>query len=450
MSEPIVSKPIERTPNTVETDSSLSMTSSMSKIVTLRNQFPSLSRIHHESGKQVAYLDGPAGSQVPLSVIEAISEYYLHHNANSAGNFATSRETNLVLQQSLEAACDWFGGNDVSECFFGANMTTITLSVSRALARTWNRGDRIIVTQLDHDANVTPWHLAANDAGAICETVPVHIPDTTLDEDVFRQRLSGGAKLVAFTAASNSVGTANSIARLTQIAHEFGAEVYVDAVHWAPHRLIDVLSWDVDYCVCSAYKFFGPHVGMFWGRKERLQELSPYKLRASPATGPGKWMTGTQNFAAIAGVKAAIDYMASISSLSPKFTESLSRRERLRLAFELVESYEKGLLKQLITGLKTIPQVTVFGITEESRFQDRVPTVVFDVAGFTSSEVTSLLDQRGIYCWHGHYYAIDICNALGQSERGMVRVGILHTNTAEEIDRLLHAIREIADLAKSK
>lgn len=421
-----------------------------SKFEELRLSFPSLSRVHETSGERVAYLDGPAGSQVPSQVISAITDYYLHHNANSAGNFPTSRETNLIMQNALEAACDWFGGSDPTECFFGANMTTITLSFSRALSRTWNRGDRILVTQLDHDGNVTPWRLAATDAGVECETIRVNTPEATLDEDDFRQKLKGGVKLVAFTAASNSVGTSNQVSRLTSLAHEFGAEVYVDAVHWAPHRLIDVLSWNVDYCVCSAYKFFGPHVGLLWGRKDRLQELVPYKLRASPSVGPGKWMTGTQNFAAIAGVKAAIDYIASIGRVSSNFEVGMTRREMLQLAFSLIESYEKGLLKQLMAGLKSIPGITVFGITEESRFDQRVPTVVFDVAGFTSSEVTTRLGELGIYCWHGHYYAIDICDALGQSERGMVRVGILHTNTSEEIERLLKALREIAASAKSK
>lgn len=414
----------------------------------LRQSFPSLSRIHDaSSGEHVVYLDGPAGSQVPMQVIQAISDYYLHHNANSAGNFPTSRETNLILQETLEAACDWFGGTDTSECFFGANMTTITMSFSRALSRTWNRGDRILVTQLDHDGNVTPWRLAAKDVGAECETIRVNLPEATLDEDDFRRKLQGGVKLVAFTAASNSVGTANEIPKLAALAHEYGAEVYVDAVHWAPHRLIDVIKWDVDYCVCSAYKFFGPHVGLFWGRKNRLEELTPYKLRASPSVGPGKWMTGTQNFAAIAGVKAAIDYIASIGSSSPGIPGELTRRQKLRSAFELIESYEKGLLIQLMAGLKSIPGITIFGITEESRFGQRVPTVVFDVAPYTSSEVTTRLSELGIYCWHGHYYAIDICDALGQSDRGMVRVGILHTNTSEEIDRLLIALRSMAQSA---
>lgn len=421
-----------------------------SKFEGLRQSFPSLARIHEASGRQVAYLDGPAGSQVPSQVINAISDYYLNHNANSAGNFPTSRETNQIMQEALEAACDWFGGSDASECFFGANMTTVTFSVSRALARTWNRGDRILVTQLDHDGNVTPWRLAASDVGAVCEAIRVNIPEATLDEDDFRQKLRGGVKLVAFTAASNSVGTSNQVAKLTALAHEFGAEVYVDAVHWAPHRLIDVLKWGVDYCVCSAYKFFGPHVGLFWGKRNRLQELVPYKLRASPSVGPGKWMTGTQNFAAIAGVKAAIDYMASIGQLNAQYADGMTRREMLRLAFDSIEAYEKSLLTQLMTGLKSIPGITVFGITEESRFHERVPTVVFDVAGFTSSEVTTRLAEFGIYCWHGHYYAIDICDALGQSERGMVRVGILHTNTSEEMERLLNALREIAASATSK
>lgn len=420
-----------------------------SRFQKLRQSFPSSSRVHDAStGSSVVYLDGPAGSQVPLQVIQAISDYYLHHNANSAGNFPTSRETNLILQETLEAACDWFGGTDTSECFFGANMTTITMSFSRALSRTWNRGDRILVTQLDHDGNVTPWRLAANDVGAECETIRVKLPEATLDEDDFRRKLQGGVKLVAFTAASNSVGTSNDIPKLAALAHEYGAEVYVDAVHWAPHRLIDVIKWDVDYCVCSAYKFFGPHVGLFWGRKNRLEELKPYKLRASPSVGPGKWMTGTQNFAAIAGVKAAIDYIASIGNSAPNSTSELTRREKLRSAFELIEAYEKGLLIQLMAGLKSIPGITIFGITEESRFGQRVPTVVFDVAPYTSSEVTTRLSELGIYCWHGHYYAIDICDALGQSDRGMVRVGILHTNTSEEIDRLLIALRNIAQSEK--
>lgn len=418
------------------------------KFQEIRQSFPSLSRVHDASrGELVVYLDGPAGSQVPMQVIQAISDYYLHHNANSAGNFPTSRETNLILQETLEAACDWFGGTDTSECFFGANMTSITMSFSRALSRTWNRGDRILVTQLDHDGNVTPWRLAANDVGAECETIRVSLPEAILDEDDFRKKLQGGVKLVAFTAASNSVGTANEIPKLAALAHEYGAEVYVDAVHWAPHRLIDVIDWDVDYCVCSAYKFFGPHVGLFWGRKNRLEELTPYKLRASPSKGPGKWMTGTQNFAAIAGVKAAIDYIASIGTSDPSSPSKMKRREKLRSAFELIESYEKGLLLQLMAGLKSIPEITIFGITEESRFGQRVPTVVFDLAPYTSSEVTTRLSDLGIYCWHGHYYAIDICDALGQSDRGMVRVGILHTNTSEEIDRLLSGLRNIAQSA---
>ncbi|XZE21291.1 cysteine desulfurase-like protein [Pirellulaceae bacterium SH449] len=415
-----------------------------SRFETLRKSFPSLSRVDSVTGKPVVYLDGPAGSQVPQQVIDAISDYYLHHNANSAGMFPTSRETNAILGEALAAAVDWFGGSDENECFFGANMTTITLAFSRALSRTWGSGDRVLVTQLDHDGNVTPWQLAARDVGAECDAVRVNESDATLDEDDFLKKVKLGPKLVAFTAASNSVGTANQIQRLTDIAHQYGSEVYVDAVHWAPHRLIDVREWDVDYCVCSAYKFFGPHVGMFWGRKKRLEDLIPYKLRASPAIGPGKWMTGTQNFAAISGVRAAIDYMASIGDEPTDVVVSVSRRERLKRSFELIESYELGLLTRLIAGLKAIDGITVFGITDEDRFGQRVPTVVFDVAKAPSAEVAKKLGEAGIFCWHGHYYAIDICEALGQSGRGMVRVGILHTNTSAEIDRLLEELRAIA------
>jgi cysteine desulfurase family protein (TIGR01976 family) len=410
---------------------------------TLRNSFPSLSRVDTATGKPVVYFDGPAGSQVPRQVIDAISDYYLHHNANSAGLFPTSRETNAILADALSAAVDWFGGTDENECFFGANMTTITLGFSRALSRTWRAGDRVLVTQLDHDGNVTPWRLAARDAGAECDVVRVNVPEATIDEDDFLKKVKLGPKLVAFTAASNSVGTANQIAKLTELAHQFGAEVYVDAVHWAPHRLIDVREWDVDYCVCSAYKFFGPHVGMLWGRKKRLEDLVPYKLRASPAVGPGKWMTGTQNFAAISGVRAAIDYIASIGDEQTDTNVAMSRRTRLKRSFELIESYEQGLLTKLIAGLKSIEGITVFGITDQDRFGQRVPTVVFDVAKAPSAEIAKKLGEAGIFCWHGHYYAIDICDALGQAERGMVRVGILHTNTSAEIDRLLEELRAI-------
>ncbi len=407
----------------------------------LRQQFPSLSRLDTTSGQPVVYLDGPAGSQVPRQVIDAISNYYLHHNANSAGMFATSVETVELMQGAHRAAADWFGADRPEECIFGANMTTLTLAFSRALSKTWQPGDRIVVTHLDHDGNISPWMLAAQDAGAEVVQVSVNLADATLDENDFEAKLNSRTKLVAFTAASNSVGSVTNIARLTELAHRHGAEVYIDAVHWAPHRLIDVAAWNVDYCVCSAYKFFGPHIGMLWGRLERLEELTAYKLRPAPAHSPGKWMTGTQNFAAIAGVKAAIDYVASIAELLPGSNASyMLRRERLRLAFQAIQSYETELVERLIDGLKSMKHVKVFGITDRACLDRRVPTVAIAIRNLPSREAASRLSQRGIYCWHGHYYAVDIAAALGQFEEGMIRLGILHMNTIQEVERTLTEI----------
>lgn len=403
----------------------------------LRAQFPSLSRIDPHTGRPVIYLDGPAGSQVPESVIQAISGYYRNHNANYAGKFASSQETVAIMQQAHQAAADWFGTSEPRECIFGANMTTLTLAFSRALSRTWQAGDRVLVTELDHDANVTPWILAARDVDVEVVKVKVNPIDATLDEADFQSKLNERTKLVAFTAASNSVGSATNISKLTRLAQSFGAEVYVDAVHWAPHRLIDVQAWGVDYCVCSAYKFFGPHVGMLWGRLERLEQLAAYKLRPSPAQCPGKWMTGTQNFAAIAGVQAAIDYLASIGSTISSASDQTDRRQNLSVAFSAIQEYETELARRLLDGLRQISHIQVYGITESSRIGERVPTVVLTVDNLPSAQAAARLADRGIFCWHGDYYAVDICEALGQSQHGMVRLGILHINTADEIERTL-------------
>ncbi len=415
----------------------------------LRSRFPSLARLSPDGGAPVIYLDGPAGSQVPVSVIEAISNYYLRHNANSGGQFATSLETNELIAAAHRAAADWFGASDPRECIFGANMTTLTMGFSRAISKTWKPGERIVVTELDHDGNVTPWTLAAADAGVEVATVRLDPSDATLDIDDFRRKVTEGTRLVALTCASNSVGSKPPIEELIAIAHAVGAEVYLDAVHYAPHGLIDVQAWQADYCVCSAYKFFGPQVGMLWGRLERLEGLTAYKLRPAPQHPPGKWMTGTPNFAAIAGVVAAIDYIASIGQRledeSPNGGQSVSssRRRALQTAFDAIEVYERGLLERLLAGLQSIEGVTVYGITDPARFSLRVPTVACTLADLPATKVAQALGQQGIFCWDGNYYAVDVCRALGQSEQGMVRFGLLHTNTTEEIDRTLAAISRV-------
>lgn len=406
----------------------------------LRGKFPALQRQH--GSRSVVYLDGPAGSQVPQSVIDAISNYYLHHNANRSGKFDTSRETDQSMSYAHRAGADWFGTSDQDEVVFGANMTTLTFSFSRALARTWNSGDRIVVTKLDHDGNVTPWRMAARDVGVEVDQVDVNPVDATLDMHHLEQLVRPGVRLVAVTAASNSVGSKTNIRRITELAHSVGAEVYVDAVHFAPHCLIDVRQWQADYCICSAYKFFGPHVGMLWGRRQRLEELTPYKLRPAPQHTPGKWMTGTQNHAAICGVAAAIDYIASIGRQLAQ-DDQLPRRAALQAAFAAIVEYETLLLKRLLDGLQQNARVKIFGITQESQFGQRVPTLALNVQGFTSSEVATALAARGIYCWHGDYYAVDVCAALGQQPNGMVRLGLMHTNTLEEVDYTLQALESL-------
>lgn len=410
----------------------------------LRHQFPALARQHN--GQSVIYLDGPAGSQVPQSVINAISNYYCHHNANRAGQFATSHETDALMHDAHAAAAAWFGTSDPSETIFGANMTTLTFQFSRALSREWSPADTVVVTQLDHDANVSPWRLAAADRGAQVRTVRVNPTDATLDLQDFAAALESRPKLVAVTAASNSVGTRTPIKDLIAMAHAAGAEVYVDAVHYAPHALIDVEAWQADYVVCSAYKFFGPHVGLLYGRSQRLAELQAYKVTPAPNAAPGKWMTGTQNHAAICGVTAAIDYLCSIgrSLLNPEPGSNnpaqADRRTALVAAMAAIETYERSLLVPLIDGLMKTPNVKVFGITDPARMHERVPTLALAVEGLPSMEVAKRLGDQGIYCWHGHYYAIAICEALGQSQHGMVRLGLMHTNTLEEVERTLAAL----------
>lgn len=405
----------------------------------LRKQFPAMARV--QSGQPVVYLDGPAGSQVPLSVIDAIGNYYRYHNANRSGQFPTSHETDQLMADAHCAAAAWFGGDDPKEIVFGANMTTLTFQFSRAHARTWQPKDTIVVTRLDHDANVSPWRLAAADRGVTLRTVEVRREDATLDEDDFARALELEPRLVAVTAASNSVGSRTPIARLAAMAHQAGAEVYIDAVHLAPHALLDAAAWNADYIVCSAYKFFGPHVGMLWGRHQRLEELEAYKVQPAPDRSPEKWMTGTQNHAAICGVTAAIDYVCSLGRQLAN--PSVTRREALTQAMTAIESYERELVTRLISGLQQIPKVRVFGITHPSQFDRRVPTVALTVDGIPSSSVAARLSQHGIYCWHGHYYAIAICDALGQSANGMVRLGLMHTNTVEEVDRTLEALQTI-------
>jgi cysteine desulfurase family protein (TIGR01976 family) len=343
-----------------------------------------------------------------------------------------------MLDESHRAVADLLGSSDPATIVFGANMTTLTFALSRALARTWRTGDEVIVTHLDHDANVTPWVLAARDVGASVFHVPIRPQDCALDLPALYDRLSSRTKLVGVGCASNAVGTVNPVAEICRAAHAVGALVFLDAVHYAPHALIDVAGWDADFVVCSAYKFFGPHVGALWGRRELMERIAPYKLRPAPNDLPGRWMTGTQNQECIAGTMAAVDYLASIGrSLVPAVS---TRREALTIAFSAIGRYERELTSALLRGLGDLPQVRVWGIRDTNRMTERLPTVSFTHARLSPVEVADALAEQGIFVWHGNFYALPLTEALGLEPDGMVRVGLLHYNTPEEVDRLLQVL----------
>ena len=405
----------------------------------VRQQFPALSR--EIDGQTAAYFDGPGGTQVPAGVIDAISDYLSRCNANVGGPFATSRESDMVLDEVHQAMADFVGATDPDTIAFGPNMTTLTFALSRSLARTLQAGDEIIVTRLDHDANVSPWVLAARDAGATVRKVEIRPADCTLDMDDLGSKLCAKTRLVAVGCASNSVGTINPVKEIARLAHEVGALVFLDAVHFAPHARINVEEFECDFLACSVYKFFGPHVGVLWGRREQLERLPAYKLRPAPETLPDRWMTGTQNHEGMAGTRAAVEYLADLGRrLSGA---SLDRPAALDAAFAGIRVWESQLVDILLAGLAEQRDITVYGIREPARTAERLPTVAFTHARKAPAEVAESLGSRGLFVWHGDYYAIELREALGQAPQGMVRIGIAHYNTRDEVRRLLDALREI-------
>ena len=420
----------------------------------VRSQFPSLSRTL--DGKQAIYFDGPAGSQVPRSVVDRISDCMLHHNANRSGRFVTSREVDEIMNHCHQVFCDFVGAASPESIAFGPNMTSLTLQFSRALSKEWRPGDRILVSSLDHDANFTPWVLAAKDAGAEVKVIRIRTSDATLDLASLDELLNERTRLVAVTAASNAVGSLTPIREIAQRVHSVGAELFVDAVHIAPHKSMDVTDWNCDYLVCSAYKFFGPHIGVLYGRPERMMQLTPYKLRPAPDSLPVRWMTGTQNHACIAGAAAAVEYIASLSASSatapdrtapdrtgPVPTAAGSLRAKLVDAMDQIQNHEMQLVQRLIAGLQSIAGVQVFGIVDGPRMSERAPTVAFRMESMKSIEVAQRLGDEGVFVWHGNYYALPLTSALGTEPDGMVRIGCMHYNTQEEIDRTIDLLRSI-------
>jgi cysteine desulfurase family protein (TIGR01976 family) len=404
----------------------------------IRAQFPALAETVND--QPAIFFDGPGGTQVTQRVIDAISSYLTHANANTHGAFATSARTDKTIEAAHAAMAD-FLGCDPDEVVFGANMTSLTFMLSRSIGREIQPGDEIVLTWLDHDANFSPWK-ALEERGAVIKVADIDIEDCTLDMDDLRRQINACTKLVAVGYASNAVGTINDVAEITRLAHNVGALSYIDAVHYAPHGPIDVHALDCDFLACSPYKFFAPHAGTLYGKREHLQRFNPYKVRPAGNETPDRWETGTKNHEGLAGVTAAIEYLAE---LGQRTGATGNRRAVLLSAMSTIQAYERGLIEKLIKGLLEVPGLTFYGITDPQRFGQRTPTVSIRIEGHTPRELAEFLGERGIFTWDGNYYALNLTERLGvEQDGGMLRIGLVHYNTASEIDRLLVALREIA------
>jgi len=408
----------------------------------VRAQFPSLRQI--VNGHPAAFLDAPAGTQVPQQVIDAVRDYFENSNANTCGAFATSRRTDAMIAGARAAMADFFNCDPI-EVFFGPNMTTITFALARGIGRDLQPGDEVIVTTLDHDANVAPWR-ALEERGVVIRQVDIREEDCTLDLDDLRRKISSRTKLVAVGYASNAVGTINPVNEIIRLAHDAGALAFIDAVHYAPHGSIDVRALDCDFLACSPYKFFGPHMGCIYGKRDLLMRFRPYKVRPAPEALPDRWETGTQIHEGLAGVTAAIDYIAELGRRYD--STAASRRAALISGHRAMREYEMYLAARMIRGLLEIPGLRFYGISDPGCFGDRVPTVGVRLANRTPLECAKFLGERGIFTWDGNYYALNLTERLGvEKDGGLLRIGLVHYNTADEIDRLLAALNELATSA---
>ena len=396
----------------------------------IRQCFPALARTHN--GYPVAYFDGPGGTQVPRTVVEAMNDYLYRHNANTHWAYPTSEETDAIIDSARSVLADFVNANS-TEIVFGANMTTLTFHLSRALGRNYERGDEILVTELEHHANIAPWYALEKERGVRVRMVKM-IPETgELDWDDFSRQLDERTKLVAIGAASNALGTINDVRRAAKMARSSGAQIFVDAVHYAPHGLMDVRDWDCDFLACSAYKFYGPHIGILYGRHELLASLDFPKLLPAPDSAPERAETGTQNHEGIAGTAAAVDFLAS---LAPGTT----RRDRLRAAFAQLQERSDELVTQLWNGLREMDRVRLYGPPPD---KPRTPTIAFTVNGLPSIDVAKKLAQRGLFLSHGDFYAMTVIERLGQAPHGVVRAGCACYTTSQDVDRLLAGVRAL-------
>ncbi len=397
----------------------------------IRSQFPALNRWH--AGKPVAYFDGPGGTQVPRAVAEAVTDYLYHHNANTHWKYPTSAETDAMFAGARQAIADFLGG-DANEIVFGANATSLAFHVSRALARQFSSGDEIVVTELDHHANVGPWQALARESGCTLQVVRMNVDRGELDWNDFEQKVNNHTKLVAVGAASNALGTITDVRRAARLAKSVGALTFVDAVHFAPHNLVDVRAMECDLLMCSAYKFYGTHVGALWCRRELLESLKFAKLEPAPNSAPERAETGTLNHEGVAGAAAAVDFLASLG-------QGNSRRERLTTAFAAMHERADAFTKQIWAELSEVEGITLYGPPPTAA---RTSTVAFTVRGVPSSEVAQRLSERALFLSHGNFYAVTVIERLGLVPEGLVRAGCACYTTDEEVARLIAGVEAIA------
>jgi cysteine desulfurase family protein (TIGR01976 family) len=410
----------------------------------LRAEFPALAR--EQDGRPVVFLDGPGGTQVPQRVIDAVVAYYRDTNANADGAFVTSRLSDEMALEGHAAVADFLGAASPEEIKFGANMSTLTLHIGRSIGATLGPGDEIVVTTLDHEANVSTWKAMAADRGVTVRTVDIHDDDVTLDLEDFESKLSSKTRLVAVGYASNAVGTVNPVREIVARAHEVGALTYVDAVAYAPHGPIDVQALDTDFLVCSAYKWFGPHLGALYGKAEVLDRLPAFKVR--PAH--DRFETGTAAFESIAATLAATDYLRDVGrsygdvASAPGAERSSERRRELVAGMVAIRAYERDLVTRLIAGLEHIPGITIHGLTDRERFDERVPTVSISIDRVHPRAAAEALGRQGIFVWDGDFYATGLIERLGKADTGgVLRLGLVHYNTEAEVDRTLRALADL-------
>jgi cysteine desulfurase family protein (TIGR01976 family) len=411
---------------------------------TIRAHFPALA-----SG--AIFFDNPGGTQVAQETLQRMQEYLLNTNANHGGAFATSRASDATVAEARQAVADFLNAARPEEIIFGQNMTSLTLHISRSLARTLQPGDELVVTRLDHDANVAPWLLIAEDRGCTVRWVDIHPEDCTLNMQDLERQITPRTRIVAVGYASNAVGTINDVQRVVQLAHAVGALCYIDAVQQAPHKPIDVQELDCDFLACSAYKFFGPHTGILYGKYALLERLTAYKVRPSGQLPPDKFETGTQSFESISGILGTLEYLAWVgTTFGSEFTgpyknQYSGRALALKQGMSAIATYELEINKALTAGLASVPGLHLYGITDTERLHQRVSTFSFTLQGHTPRAVAESLAREQIYVWDGNFYALPVTERLGLEEHGgLVRVGLTHYNTHEEIQSLIAALQRLA------